>query len=139
MIKLNKKHEVELTPDDDYIKDTTCYLAGPFENLETPEAIKLHKSAAAFLALHKYSPYSPILNAVPIWLDTKEELPDPWWEHLEEPLIQSLDFFVLIVRPQSFFSEGVRRELARALQHHKPIRFLLPSPSETFILVDAQV
>ena len=117
----------------------TCYLAGPFKNLEVSEAVKLHKESAAFLVTKGYSPYSPILNVVPTWLETKDEISTPWWEPLERPLIQSLDFLVIIVKPQTFFSEGTQRELTYAIQYRKPIKFLLPTPSQTFVLIDAVV
>ena len=114
----------------------TCYLSGPFGQVDIARAVALHRDCAAHLVRLGYSVVSPILNSVPVWLETREDVDTPWWESLEEPLIEMADVFVVIITVPTFLSPGVQREIEIATRLDKLIRGIIPLSDNRFVIAD---
>jgi len=65
------------------------------------------------------------MNAVPVWLETKEKVSEPWWEALEERFIKAVDVLVVITVPETIISAGCQREIKMAQRAKKPIGLLV--------------
>ncbi len=112
------------------------YLSGAYTSLGKEVAWQLHRASALLLISNGFIPISPVCHSLGIIMDLPEDKVEPFYLELEEPFISISDYFGVIITPESFTSDGVKREVEIARRLDKPFLYIVYNNEEFYLVCE---